>query len=76
MEKNKPKRTKITKDLVIGALTLRCPHRRGHGVSIHCGDDHPTNCNPRQCVWTTDFFKAMQKIADGEIDPEWENVYM
>lgn len=76
MAEKKSKGTRITRDLVIGALALRCPHRRGSGAFIHCGDEHPTNCNPRLCTWTGDFFKAMAMIANGEIDWEYENKYM
>lgn len=66
------KKTRITKELVIGALALRCPNRKGGGVfhCCDCGDGHPTNCNPRLCTWTIDFFRDMVAIDRGE--KEWE----
>lgn len=67
-QSNNNGRFHITRDLVIAAQALRCPHRRGAGAFIYCGDEHPTNCNPRLCTWCTDFLRDMAKMANGEIE--------
>lgn len=71
-KKQSPQGFRITKELIIGALALRCPQRRKPGVTYccDCGDGHPTNCNPRMCTWTHDFMLDMVAIAKGE--KEWE----
>lgn len=63
-------KAKITRDLIIAAMALRCPCREDEGVSVRCVDlaGHETNCNPRLCTFCTDIFKDMAKIASGEIN--------
>lgn len=71
-DNNGRKGVKISKELIIGALALRCPNRKGSGVFYRCdcGDGHPTNCNPRLCMHTISFFDDMVAIAKGE--KQWE----
>lgn len=66
-----PKRFKITRDLIIAALALRCPHRTTtNPIYADCDDwnGHRSNCNPRLCTYCTDIFKDMAKIAEEGID--------
>lgn len=60
---------KITRDLIIAAMALRCPCREDTGVFVKCVDlsGHETNCNPRLCTFCTDIFNDMEKIANGEV---------
>lgn len=63
-------KAKITKDMIIAAMALRCPCREDNGPFAKCVDlaGHETNCNPRLCTFCTDILKDMAKIASGEID--------
>lgn len=64
------KGVRITKDLVIAALALRCPWRSAeYVVQAHCGrGPRPTNCNPRLCTQCTEIFRDMVRIAEEGID--------
>lgn len=64
------KRFKLTRDLVIAALALRCPYRTdSNPIWAACDNgSHRTNCNPRLCTRCTDIFKDMAKIAEEGIE--------
>lgn len=62
---------RLTKDLVIAALAMRCPNRKHTGPYYYIcdsGDGHPTNCNPRLCMHTISFFDDIRDIANGVKD--------
>lgn len=68
---NKPKGHRITRDLIIAALAMRCPHRTDtNPIYAACVDfsGHRTNCNPRLCTRCTDIFKDMAKISEEGIE--------
>ena len=64
-----PKRTAITKDLIIAALAYRCPFRTDtNPIYAACEGETQTNCNPRLCSRCTQIFKDMAMIAEQGID--------
>lgn len=61
---------RITRDLIIAALALRCPWRTEmNPIWAGCSyGDYLSNCNPRLCTRCTDIFRDMAKIAEDGID--------
>ena len=66
---NKSKPVRITRDLIIAALAMRCPWRTcTNPIYAACERGARSNCNPRLCTRCTDIFKDMAKIAEEGID--------
>ncbi len=66
----KPKRTRITRQLLTDALVYNCPRYYHNGFASCCEnmDGTYSNCVKDHCSQVSDIFRTMQKIADGEVE--------
>jgi hypothetical protein len=66
----KPKRTKISRKLLVDALVWNCPFYTRDGFVSRCNnmDGTYSNCVKDQCSQVNDIFKTMAKIDAGEIE--------
>ena len=66
----KPKRTKISRNLLVDALVWNCPRYYNNGFSSCCDnmDGTYSNCVKDKCSQVSDIFKTMTKIDAGEIE--------
>ena len=66
----KPKRTKISRSLLVDALVWNCPMYIRDGCSSRCNnlDGTYSNCVKDKCSQVSDIFKTMAKIDAGEIE--------
>lgn len=66
----KPKRTKISRQLLVDALVWNCPMCTRNGFVSYCDnmDGTYSNCVKDRCSQVFDIFKTMAKIDAGEIE--------
>ena len=66
----KPKRTKISRQLLVDALVWNCPRYTRSGAFSACNhfDGTYSNCVKDKCSQVFDIFKTMAKIDAGEIE--------
>ena len=66
----KPKRTKISRQLLVDALAWNCPRYTRNGFASCCDNLDGTYCNcvKDKCSQVFDIFKTMAKIDAGEIE--------
>lgn len=66
----KPKRTKISRQLLVDALVWNCPRYTRQGAFSACDhfDGTYSNCVKDKCSQVFDIFKTMVKIDNGEIE--------
>ena len=66
----KPKRTKISRQLLVDALVWNCPMYTRNGFASCCDnlDGTYSNCVKGKCSHVSDIFKTMVKIDAGEIE--------
>ena len=67
---DKPKRTKISRRLLIDALVWNCPRYTRSGAFSTCDqlDGTFSNCVKDQCSQVFDIFRTMVRIDNGEIE--------
>lgn len=71
MTKERNKRTKLSKRLLIDALVWNCPFYVRDGAFSRCHDiatDTDSNCVKDKCTMVSEIFKTMEKIDKGEIE--------
>ena len=66
----KPKRTKISRQLLVDALVWNCPRYARDGFASCCNnlDGTYSNCVKDKCSQVFDIFQTMAKIDAGEIE--------
>lgn len=69
-QQKKPRRTKISRQLLTDALVWNCPRYTKQGAFSACDnlDGTYSNCVKDKCSQVFDIFKTMARIDNGEIE--------